>query len=462
MASLDTAVHKIVLEEKEGDTKVGASTLRPHPHHHTVDRTRSRSRERIRYDEPRFETIRVRDRSIERIYLGDLKPDPRDEEAKRDRVRIRRRREQELDDSRLTRRRIYQPERERDLDRERRVVILERQPSDQLRRSDGDLIRERRPWVDDRLEAEEFLGRERQRTWSPPPPPRPSPPPSMFSPAIPMVLDSQRAALPYRPTSPLLNDPLSSIYRDSLDDDIRRSSTGTRERRPTSDSSLPFTHSRPRSAFATPYSSDEMYYEYDRNFYIDRDRQSGQGSYRPARPASSVVSSEGKRVIYLDDEPSVERRHRHHSSPSFVRRDYYVPPMPPPPVPMYVSRPRATAATAALVTRTSSPARPVVTPAPAAIEPTTANEPTEDIKMRKKLLEFVCPYSPDSVHQNLAKARAKDSGTWLFTLPVFEKWRKMNTADDADAVEGSRSNCIWLSGNLGAGKTMLIYRPSVR
>ncbi|KAF2972159.1 hypothetical protein GQX73_g1394 [Xylaria multiplex] len=120
---------------------------------------------------------------------------------------------------------------------------------------------------------------------------------------------------------------------------------------------------------------------------------------------------------------------------------------------MYTTRPRATAS---LASRTSSPARPVFTPVPAAIEPTTADEPTKDTKMREKLLDFVCPYSPDSVHQNLANARAKDSGTWLFTLPVFEKWQKTNTADDAGAVDGSRSNCIWLSGNLGAGKTMLM------
>ncbi|XXG94100.1 hypothetical protein Hte_000352 [Hypoxylon texense] len=111
--------------------------------------------------------------------------------------------------------------------------------------------------------------------------------------------------------------------------------------------------------------------------------------------------------------------------------------------------------------RPASPAKTAPSPAPAAAEPTAAEKLTEDIKMREKLLGFMCPYSPSLVHQNLAKARAKDSGAWLFTLPAFEKWRKTNATDDADATEGSRSNCLWLSGNLGAGKTMLIPRDVV-
>ncbi|KAI5920581.1 hypothetical protein F4810DRAFT_702873 [Camillea tinctor] len=74
--------------------------------------------------------------------------------------------------------------------------------------------------------------------------------------------------------------------------------------------------------------------------------------------------------------------------------------------------------------------------------------------MREKLLDSICPYTPDHVHRNLSKARAKDSGTWLFTLPIFEKWRNTSTTDDIDTIRNS--NCIWLSGNLGTGKTMLM------
>ena len=107
-------------------------------------------------------------------------------------------------------------------------------------------------------------------------------------------------------------------------------------------------------------------------------------------------------------------------------------------------------------TRASSPAKSAPAPAPATVELTAADRPTENTMMREKLLDFMYPYSPDLVHQNLVKARAKDSGTWLFTLPVFEKWREMNTADDFDVFEGNRSNCIWLGGNLGTGKIMLM------
>ncbi|TGJ82709.1 hypothetical protein E0Z10_g6062 [Xylaria hypoxylon] len=362
----------------------------------------------------------------------------------------------ELKDNMLERRYLYETERERYLDRLTPVVAFERRLDDRLRKSDGDAIRERRLWIDDRHVAEEFLGRERPRAWStehlhshalPPS----APPPPKFPPDMRRVLDSQTAALPYKVTSPLSSETILSVPRDRLRDDMRRSSTAVRERRPSSDSSPPFTRSRPRSAFATPRPADEAYY--GRTIGRERDMQRGQRSDGSVRPASHVVLLDNNGVIYRDEEPNIEYRYRH-SSPGFPRRDYMPPmPMPPPPVPVYVSTPRVTASTAM---RVLSPAKNATTPASAAVEPTAADELNEDIKIREKLLDFVCPHSPDLVHQNLARARAKDSGTWLFTLPMFEKWQKTNTVDDAYATQGSRSNCIWLSGNLGAGKTMLM------
>ncbi|KAI1121892.1 hypothetical protein F5Y10DRAFT_287945 [Nemania abortiva] len=82
-------------------------------------------------------------------------------------------------------------------------------------------------------------------------------------------------------------------------------------------------------------------------------------------------------------------------------------------------------------------------------------------RAKEKLLDLVCTHSPDLVHQNLAKTRVKDSGTWLFNLPVFEEWQKTDTVGNADAREGGQSNCIWLNGNVGAGKTMLIIRSAL-
>ncbi|KAI6084367.1 hypothetical protein F4821DRAFT_242987 [Hypoxylon rubiginosum] len=145
---------------------------------------------------------------------------------------------------------------------------------------------------------------------------------------------------------------------------------------------------------------------------------------------------------YQDREPRIERDH--YSSPIISTHDYMSSPVAPQSTPLYVPPipPRAPFAAYASVF--------------AAAEPAANEKPTEDIKMREKLLSFLYPYSPDLVHQNLARARVKDSGAWLFTLPAFEKWRETNVAEDTYVTEESRANCLWLSGNLGAGKTMLM------
>ena len=50
------------------------------------------------------------------------------------------------------------------------------------------------------------------------------------------------------------------------------------------------------------------------------------------------------------------------------------------------------------------------------------------------------------------------TGTWLFALPAFEKWWRTSVSKDPfdDDIDRIRNSYIWLSGDLGAGKTMLM------
>jgi tRNA A37 threonylcarbamoyladenosine biosynthesis protein TsaE len=48
----------------------------------------------------------------------------------------------------------------------------------------------------------------------------------------------------------------------------------------------------------------------------------------------------------------------------------------------------------------------------------------------------------------------KGSGEWIFALPAFENWRKATTESPEGVKRGE--NCLWLQGNLGTGKTMLM------
>ncbi|GAP83722.2 hypothetical protein SAMD00023353_0501150 [Rosellinia necatrix] len=395
-----------------------------------------RDRLRERLDSGDLDREYLRREYLDREYLDREYLDREYLDKQRLERRRRHRREREgdptegLEDYGWARRRIYDVERERDLDRSR-VVIVEPRPDQLFDRYDADVIRERRLWVnDDTLRAEEIVGRERSKAWStghlhsrPPPP--------VLPPG--RAPGSHTAALPYTSISPPPSDTILSAHddrlRDRFRDDIDRLPTVARERRPSFEISVPIIRDRPQSAFATPYPAYEVYH--DRNLERERDLQiirASDGSFR-----------------------RIERRY-HPSSPSLTRRDY-VRPMPPPPTNLYVSTPQVTASSD---TRASSPAKTITTPAPAAIGPTATDEPGEDFKIREKFLDLVCPHSPDLVHQNLAKARAKDSGGWLFNLPVFEKWREAKIAEDANAMEGGRGNCIWLIGNLGAGKTMLM------
>ncbi|KAI1477871.1 hypothetical protein F4774DRAFT_419891 [Daldinia eschscholtzii] len=76
----------------------------------------------------------------------------------------------------------------------------------------------------------------------------------------------------------------------------------------------------------------------------------------------------------------------------------------------------------------------------------------------EEALDLVCPYLSDLVHGNQVKTRVKDTGTWLFTLPAFENWRKTSVRRDPydDAMGRTRNSYIWLRGDLGSGKTMLM------
>ncbi|KAI2621638.1 hypothetical protein GGR54DRAFT_73026 [Hypoxylon sp. NC1633] len=420
---------QVIAEEKGEVLKVGNPMAHPRTHRHStnLDRGRSRSRERAMYYESELETTR---RDIEwlmekerlRDSLGERTRDfpgayPVRDRSRERRLEVERHLELEGDGHRRSRRNYHHIEREGDPDQSRRIVVLERQPDERFRRSGRD------SWIEVRPEANEFRRGDRPRMWSTEydsPPPRP------------VILDSHRAASPYNDPGHLLSDAELSVNRDMHRDDIRRSSF-VRERRLLTVPSIP--RSRPRSAFATPYPADEVYYVGPSE--RDREIRSRPRSDTLTRPASSIVLLERERRPYQDREPSVERYR--YSSPTIALQ-----PMPP-------SRSRVPPAT-----RAPSPVKTAPSPAPAAVEPTAAEKPTEDIEMREKLLTFLCPYSPNLVHHNLAKARAKDSGAWLFSLPTFEKWLKTKAADDADATEGNRSNCLWLSGNVGAGKTMLM------
>ncbi|OTB20716.1 hypothetical protein K445DRAFT_313204 [Daldinia sp. EC12] len=86
---------------------------------------------------------------------------------------------------------------------------------------------------------------------------------------------------------------------------------------------------------------------------------------------------------------------------------------------------------------------------------TSSDYSTKEVE---EALDLVCPCLSDLVHGNQVKTRVKDTGTWLFTLPVFEKWWKTSVSKDPfdDDIDRIRNSYIWLSGDLGAGKTMLM------
>ncbi|GAW25151.1 hypothetical protein SAMD00023353_0201640 [Rosellinia necatrix] len=74
--------------------------------------------------------------------------------------------------------------------------------------------------------------------------------------------------------------------------------------------------------------------------------------------------------------------------------------------------------------------------------------------MRNKLLNALSPRPVGLVHDHLSKVRVKDSGDWVFDLPMYKAWHEV-TLDPLVGAEGGE-NCLWLQGNLGAGKTMLM------
>ncbi|KAI0107516.1 hypothetical protein GGR51DRAFT_150541 [Nemania sp. FL0031] len=86
----------------------------------------------------------------------------------------------------------------------------------------------------------------------------------------------------------------------------------------------------------------------------------------------------------------------------------------------------------------------------------TVAEPSEDINTRREFLDFLCPRSPNPVHQNLVRTRVKDSGTWLFNHSVFKNWIRMEFVDTINSMSRYLDKCLWLSGELGTGKTILM------
>ncbi|KAJ6444911.1 histidinol-phosphatase [Purpureocillium lavendulum] len=74
-------------------------------------------------------------------------------------------------------------------------------------------------------------------------------------------------------------------------------------------------------------------------------------------------------------------------------------------------------------------------------------------KLRNKVLDLLSSQPVELVHNDLSKMRAKGSGAWISTLPVFENWYK--SPERPGGVERG-GNCLLFQGNLGAGKTMLM------
>ncbi len=81
-------------------------------------------------------------------------------------------------------------------------------------------------------------------------------------------------------------------------------------------------------------------------------------------------------------------------------------------------------------------------------------EPSPEAKMRSNLLDLLWPQPVGLIHTRLSKSRVKSSGEWVFTLSAFEEWRKAST-ESFESVKRGR-NCLWLQGELGVGKTMLM------
>ncbi|KAI1136079.1 hypothetical protein F5Y05DRAFT_415677 [Hypoxylon sp. FL0543] len=492
MTSLDTAAHVIVPEGNEGASKDDDSTRRSSHHHHHIAgsrRTSHRERERERYGVYDLETtvqelerlrdrvrardlsrdrIRMRDRSRERVDVDDIgnankyglslerdfERDLRDRFIEREAERL----QQERQDQRRIRPLFVEDARKNELDPQRPIFVYRRKSGEEERQIDfgrrsDETKRERVILIDDKLKEDELFFRQQARR-------RPTSEPHYSSPSPPLHSHSPRPRRP-RPTSQLVypsREPpptvVSSIYSDS-GPSAYRDRPGRDDRRSSSDSTsavLRPVHRRPRSAFSSPNDAGEEYYHRDLESLYRQ--ESGQRRSLWSNRSDDIYGKyERPEVVYLDEDYSAHRRAARSSAPSFSSRDHILVEMPPPPVPLSVQEPPPIASPPK---RATSPAKTAPLSGPNTAKPTAADKPTEDIKMREKLLDLISPYSPDLVHQNLVKARTKDSGTWLFSLPEFEKWRGMKIAEDVDVTEGSRNNSIWLSGNIGAGKTMLM------
>jgi hypothetical protein len=81
-------------------------------------------------------------------------------------------------------------------------------------------------------------------------------------------------------------------------------------------------------------------------------------------------------------------------------------------------------------------------------------ESPRESNTRTKLLNLLSPHPVGLVHDHLSELRIKDSGTWLFKLPQVVSW--LSPAAESPESVGPGGNCLWLQGNLGAGKTMLM------
>ncbi|KAI1361224.1 hypothetical protein F5Y08DRAFT_348118, partial [Xylaria arbuscula] len=81
-------------------------------------------------------------------------------------------------------------------------------------------------------------------------------------------------------------------------------------------------------------------------------------------------------------------------------------------------------------------------------------KPDPEYKMPNELPNTLLPQATELFHQILSKTRLKSSGDWVFKLPAYQQWREA-AVDPLKRVEGGE-NCLWLQGNVGAGKTMLM------
>ncbi|XDG09916.1 hypothetical protein ABKA04_009531 [Annulohypoxylon sp. FPYF3050] len=87
----------------------------------------------------------------------------------------------------------------------------------------------------------------------------------------------------------------------------------------------------------------------------------------------------------------------------------------------------------------------------------SSHAPSQDSSLetnkRIKLLDLLWSQPIGLIHDHLLKSKVQGTGEWVFELPTFQNWIK-ETIEPLGGAE--KEGCLWVQGNLGAGKTMLM------